>query len=71
MRHDLSFANRPLIVIEEIESTHFVGAVVRAKSCADAAVVSHDVETVLAVTVALTGQTVSHGAFSQCWHGIG
>ena len=22
-------------------------------------------------TVALTGQTVSHGAFSQCWHIIG
>src|SRR5207237_10668439 len=47
--HDLSLANWPLVVIEEIESPHLVGAVVRAKSCADAAVVSHDVESVLAM----------------------
>ena len=53
--HDLSLADRSLVVIEEIESTHLVGAVVRAKSRADAAVVSHDVETVLAVNGRVDG----------------
>src|SRR5262249_8509734 len=47
--HDLSLANWPLVVIEEIKSAHLVRAVVRAKSRANAPVVSHDVEAVLAM----------------------
>src|SRR4030095_2369154 len=46
---DLSLADWSLVVIEIIKAPHFVGAVVRTKSRADAAVVSHHVEPVLAV----------------------
>ena len=46
---DLPFANRTLVVIEEIEAPDLERAIVRAISRADAAVVSHDVQTILAV----------------------
>src|SRR5438270_12018616 len=46
---DLALADRPLVVIEEIETPHFERAVVRAIPRADAAVVGHHVEAVLAV----------------------
>src|SRR5205814_3819111 len=46
---DLPLADWSLVVIEIIKATHFERAVVRAISSADAAVVSHDVEAVLAV----------------------
>src|SRR5207302_8155735 len=46
---DFLFTDRSLVVIEIIEAAHFEWAVVRAIAGADAAVVSHDVEAVLAV----------------------
>ena len=46
---DFLFADRPLVVIEEIEPPHFERAIVRAIPRADAAVVGHDVQAVLAV----------------------
>src|SRR5206468_6380568 len=44
-----SLSDGSLVVIEIIKSPHFVWAVVRTKSRADAAVVSHHIEPVLAV----------------------
>ena len=49
MSGDFLFANRSLVVIEIIEAAHFEWAVVRAIARPDTAVVSHDVEAVLAV----------------------
>src|SRR5204863_7702293 len=46
---DFLFADRPLVVIEEIEPADFERAIVRAITRAAAAIVSHDVETILAV----------------------
>ena len=43
------FPDRPLVVIEEIEPAHFERAIVRAIAGADAAIVGHDVEPILAV----------------------
>src|SRR5438105_2027155 len=46
---DLLFADRSLVVIEEIEPSYLERAIVSAITRADAAVVSHDVEPVLTV----------------------
>src|ERR1700726_3126198 len=46
---DLLFPDGSLVVIEKIEAAHLERAVVRAIAGADAAVVSHDIEAVLAV----------------------
>ena len=55
------------VVVEEVEAADLVRAVVGAEAGADAAVVDHLVQPVVAsATVALTGQTYSQGAFSQC-----
>ena len=42
-------AQRPLVVVVEVESTHLVGTVVRAIARADAAIVGHDVQSLLVV----------------------
>ena len=46
---DFLFADRPLVVIEEIETPNLERAIVRAITRADAAVVGHDVQAVFAV----------------------
>ena len=45
----LHVLDRPVVVVEEIEAAHLVGAVVRAIPRADAAVVGHDVEALVVV----------------------
>src|SRR4030095_10984536 len=52
---DLPFADWSLIVIKKIETSYLEWAVVRAISRANAAVVSHHVETILAVDGGVDG----------------
>src|SRR5213080_1911503 len=59
---DLLLADWSLGVIEIIEAAHFERAVVRAVAGADAAVVGHDVETILAVDGSVHGTN----RFARC-----
>ena len=69
--HQLNRRRLLIRILQEVEAPHLVRAVVRAVLGADAAVVNLLVDAFGLCVVASTGQTGSHGAFSQCWHIIG
>ena len=52
---DFSLADRPLVVIKEVEPAYLEWTIVRTVACADTAIVSHHVETVFAVNRRVNG----------------